>query len=154
MKKTAVLFLAFALLILFASPSISFAKGKKGKSSFKAELASKMLASSGKTKAKGHAWFQFSKDGKSLSYKLYVYDIDSVSMAHIHHGKFGTEGPIAAWLYKGDITGKFNGLLSKGTITDKDANLDSLRTWMNNGDTYVLVHTQKYPNGEIGGKIH
>jgi hypothetical protein len=74
-------------------------------------------------------------------------------MAHIHHGPFGKEGPIAVWLYKGKITGKFNGMLSKGTITDKDVNLDSLHTWMTTGNTFVLVHTQKYPNGEIGGKI-
>jgi len=137
-------------LINFSNVS---AKQKMSSTKYKAELASKGLASYGKTKARGHAEFDFSKDGKELTYKLYVYGIDSVSMAHIHHGPFGKEGPIVVWLYKKAVTGKFNGLLSKGTITDKDTNLDSLRTWMNNGDTFVLVHTQKFPNGEIGGKI-
>ena len=154
MKKVAVYFAALALIIFLSNSSVLIAKGKKEKTTFKAELASKELSSYGKSKAKGHAWFQFSKDGKSLSYKLYVYGIDSVSMAHIHHGPFGKEGPIAAWLYKGKITGKFNGLLAKGTITSKDVNMDDLRKWMTSGDTYVLVHTQRFPNGEIGGKIN
>lgn len=142
---------AMALFLIY-SPDVS-AKQKLSKTKFKAELASKKLASYGKTKAKGHAEFEFSKDGKELTYKLYVYGIDSVSMAHIHHGPFGKEGPIVVWLYKMPVTGKFNGLLSKGTITDKDTNLDSLRTWMSSGNAFVLVHTQKFPNGEIGGKI-
>ena len=154
MKKLFVSFIAVVIMLFLAGNSNVMAKGKKVKNVYRAELASKMLSSSGKTKAKGHAIFTFSKDGKKLFYKLYVYDIDSVSMAHIHHGPFGKEGPIVVWLYKGKITGKFNGLLAKGTITNKDTNLDSLRTWMNDGDTYVLVHTQKFPNGEIGGKIH
>ena len=154
MKPVAIIIVSIVFLLFFSNDSYSVVKGKKEKMQFKAELASKELSSFGKTKAKGHAWFMFSKDGKSLSYRLYVYNIDSVSMAHIHHGPFGKEGPIAVWLYKGKITGKFNGLLSKGTITNKDVNLDSLRSWMNSGDTYVLVHTQKFPNGEIGGKIH
>ncbi len=154
MKRIMILIVPVMFLIFLSNVSFSIVKGKKEKKYYKAELATKELSSYGKSKAKGHAEFMFSKDGKSLSYKLYVFGIDSVSMAHIHHGPFGKEGPIAAWLYRGKITGKFNGLLSKGTITDKDVNMDSLHVWMNNGDTYVLVHTQKFPNGEIGGKIH
>jgi len=154
MKKLLVSFITLVIIMFLSGYSNLPSNVKKVKNTYKAELASKMLSSYGKTKARGRAEFRFSKDGKSLSYQLYVYDIDSVSMAHIHHGRFGKEGPIAVWLYKGKITGKFNGLLSKGTITDKDINLDTLRSWMNSGDTYVLVHTQKFPNGEIGGKIH
>jgi hypothetical protein len=153
MKKIGMIGFTLVLALFIISFTNTPAKSKKAKSTFKAVLASKELASSGKTKAKGHAEFEFSKDGKELTYKLYVSGIDSVSMAHIHHGPFGKEGPIVVWLYKSPITGKFNGLLSTGTITDKDTNLDSLRTWMSTGDTFVLVHTQKFPNGEIGGKI-
>jgi len=153
MKKSIMFVSVITVALSFICFSNVSAKQKKGSTKYKAELASKELASSGKTKAKGHAEFEFSKDGKELNYKLYVYGIDSVSMAHIHHGPFGKEGPIIVWLYKTPITGKFSGLLAKGTVTDKDTNLDSLRTWMNSGNTFVLVHTQKFPNGEIGGKI-
>lgn len=105
------------------------------------------------TKASGHAVFWFSKDGKKLYYKLFVSNIDSVSMAHIHHAAPGKNGPIAVWLYKGKITGEVNGLLAKGTITNKDIDLKKLKKWMENGDTYVMVHTVKHPNGEIRGLI-
>ena len=153
MKKIGMIGITLALTLFLISFTNTSAKSNKAKSTYKAMLASKQLASSGKTKANGHAEFVFSKDGKELTYKLYVSGIDSVSMAHIHHGPFGKEGPIVVWLYKTPITGKFSGLLSQGTITDKDTNLDSLRAWMSEGDTFVLVHTQKFPNGEIGGKI-
>jgi|YelNatPaOPRAMG01_1025707.scaffolds.fasta_scaffold00415_36 hypothetical protein len=105
------------------------------------------------TKASGEAIFTFSKDGKKLFYRLIVHNIDKVIMAHIHHAPAGKDGPIAAWLYKGKVSGKVNGLLAKGTITNKDVNLDSLKTWINNSEAYVLVHTKKYPNGEIRGII-
>lgn len=127
--------------------------GKPEKNVFKAALSGKFRTPAVKTKAYGHAEFTFSKDGKKLFYRLYVYGIDSVAMAHIHHGPMGKEGPIVAWLYKGKITGKFNGMLSSGTLTDKDINLNNLRAWIKSGDAYVLVHTQMNPNGEIGGLI-
>lgn len=133
------------------SPKSKVSKSKKNV--FKAVLSGKFKTPAVKTKAYGHAEFTFSKDGKKLFYKLYVYGIDSVSMAHIHHGPMGKEGPIAAWLYKGKIIGKFNGMLSSGTLTDKDLNLNNLRNWIKTGDAYVLVHTQMNPNGEIGGLI-
>jgi hypothetical protein len=153
MKSSFIFVFTVIFSLCFICSSNVSAKEMKNKTKYKAELAATGLASSGKTKAKGHAEFEFSKDGKSLTFKLYVYGIDSVAMAHIHHGPFGKEGPIAVWLYKMPITGKFNGLLAKGTITDKDVNLDSLRTWMSDNDTFVLVHTQKFPNGEIGGPV-
>jgi len=153
MKSSFIFVFTVIFSLCFICSSNVSAKEMKNKTKYKAELAATGLASSGKTKAKGHAEFEFSKDGKSLTFKLYVYGIDSVAMAHIHHGPFGKEGPIAVWLYKMPINGKFNGLLAKGTITDKDVNLDSLRTWMSDNDTFVLVHTQKFPNGEIGGPV-
>jgi hypothetical protein len=153
MKKNLMVVFTFIIALFLIYFSNVSAKQKMSSAKYKAELTAKGLASYGKTKAKGHAEFVFSKDGKELTYKLYVYGIDSISMAHIHHGPFGKEGPIVVWLYKKPITSKVNGLLSKGTITDKDTNFDSLRIWMSTGDTFVLVHTQKFPNGEIGGKI-
>lgn len=155
-------FFSFAAIIfsLFLFTS-THAQDKKSKSSempmlkntYGAILSGKNVVPSVKTKAYGKASFKFSKDGKTLHYELMAYDIDSVMMAHIHHAPVGKDGPIAVWLYKGKITKKVNGLLARGTITNKTINLDSLRTWMNGGDAYVLVHTKKYPNGEIRGTI-
>ncbi len=126
---------------------------KKMDNVYKADLMGSNLVPPVKTKAHGEAIFTFSKDGKKVMYKLYGYKIDSVSMAHIHHESKGENGPIAVWLYKGKITGSVNGLIAKGTITNKDMNLDTLKTWIKNGDASVIVHTQKHPNGEIRGLI-
>ncbi len=155
MKKKFAFIPAIAFVILLAGFTTPPSSGqKKVKTNYKAVLLAKMLPSNGKTKAKGYAAFDFSKNGKSVFYKVFCYNIDHVTMAHIHHGMFPKMGPIAVWLYKGKVTGKINGLLAKGTITNKDVNLDSLRTWIMHKDAFVLVHTQKFPNGEIGGTIH
>lgn len=159
MKKQ-FLFLSFILILVIFS-STMFAAGKitaqakiKSKQErFKATLTGKENVPPVNTKAYGEAIFIFSKDGKKFFYKLFTYNIDGVTMAHIHHAPAGKEGPIAVWLYKGKPSGKVNGLLAKGTLTNKDVNLDSLKTWIENGDAYVLVHTKKYPNGEIRGII-
>ncbi len=134
-------------------PTMKMKKMNTGTSKYEATLSGKNVVPPVKTKASGQAIFNFSKDGKSISYKLTVHNIKNIIMAHIHHAAPGKDGPIAVWLYKGKATGAVNGLLSKGIITNKIINLDSLKTWIKNGDAYVLVHTKAYPNGEIRGTI-
>lgn len=126
---------------------------KKSKRDYKAMLSGKNVVPPVKTKAYGKATFDFSKNGKKVYYKLWVYKIKGVIMAHIHHAPAGKDGPIAVWLFKNKGTGMVNGLLSKGVITNKDVNLDSLKTWIGKGDAYVLVHTKAHPAGEIRGII-
>ena len=120
---------------------------------FKAVLSGKNVVPPVKTKATGTATFNFSKDGKTLFYKLTVHNLNNVIMAHIHHAPKGKDGPIAVWLYKGQPKGMVNGVLSKGMLTNKIIDFDSLRTWIKNGDAYVLIHTKAHPNGEIRGMI-
>ena len=120
---------------------------------YEATLSGKNVVPPVKTVASGKATFNFSKDGKTLYYKLTVHNINNVIMAHIHHAPKGKDGPIAVWLYKGKPKGMVNGVLSKGMLTNKIINFDSLRTWIKNGDAYVLIHTKSHPNGEIRGII-
>lgn len=121
---------------------------------FYAELSGKNVVPPVKTDASGNAKFTFSKDGKSLHYVVYLKNIDMVTMAHIHHAPKGKNGPVAAWLYKGKPMSIVKGVLAQGDLTNKDANLDSLRTWMMNGDAFVMVHTKNNPAGEIRGQIY
>jgi CHRD domain len=128
---------------------------KSGKSlTFSAELSGKNVVPPVKTNATGSAEFTFGKTGDIMHYIVHLKNIDSVSMAHIHHASKGKNGPIAVWLFKGKVVNIKDGILSQGNITSKDVNLDSLKTWMVNGDTYVLIHTVKNPEGEIRGQIH
>jgi hypothetical protein len=56
--------------------------------------------------------------------------------------------------------GRFSGILAKGKITEKDLigplegkPISALIDAIKSGDTYVNVHTTKYPDGEIRGQL-
>lgn len=117
------------------------------------------------TPAHGTATFVLTKSGKSLSYTLSVSDIENVTMAHIHIGPAGKNGPVAVWLYPSKppaVTkeGKFSGVLAKGTITAatlsgplKGKTVADLVSDIKDGNAYVNVHTKAHPGGEIRGQI-
>ncbi|HTW24266.1 MAG TPA: CHRD domain-containing protein [Candidatus Baltobacteraceae bacterium] len=140
---------------------IASAQGTK----FEAKLSGKNQNPAIETPAHGTATFELSADGKSLSYKLDVVDIDNVSMAHIHMGPAGEEGPVVAWLYPSKPPavvkkGKFTGVLARGTLTEaslagplKGKTMADLVDQIKAGKAYVNVHTEKYPAGEIRGQI-
>ena len=122
------------------------------------------------TKAQGQAVFQVMEDGMDLGYKLNVANIDNVTMAHIHlmPASGSGNGPIIAWLYPAAppallIPGTSNGVLASGVISDQnvliDYNADGVKDLndlveaIEAGDTYVNVHTQANPGGEIHGPV-
>ncbi|MCL4558979.1 MAG: CHRD domain-containing protein [Deltaproteobacteria bacterium] len=118
------------------------------------------------TKATGKVVFSLSSDGKGLSYRLMVRNIDNVTMAHIHMESADRNGPPVAWLYprKGmapmEKAGRFNGTLAKGTITANELigplsgkPLGALIDGIRSGKMYVVVHTTQHPDGEIRGLI-
>ncbi len=93
-------------------------------------------------------------------FKLNVTDMQGVTKAHIHTGKVGENGPVVVTLYKSDTPQSINGKLSYGNITSnllegpmKGKQISDLVTAMSNGSTYVNVHTEKHPNGEIRGQV-
>jgi CHRD domain len=132
---------------------------------FQATLSGKQQNPSIDTPAHGTATFTLSQSGKSLSYRLWVADIENVSMAHIHIGPEGQEGPVAVWLYPSKPPavvkeGKFTGVLARGTITAADLlgslkgkTIGDLVDEIKAGMTYVNVHTTAHPAGEIRGQI-
>ena len=110
------------------------------------------------TTASGMAWFKTMQD--KVWFKLNVTDMQGVTQAHIHTGKQGENGPILVTLYKSDTPQPINGKLAYGNITAnllegpmKGKQISDLTTAMSNGSTYVNVHTEKYPKGEIRGQI-
>ncbi|HSA74995.1 MAG TPA: CHRD domain-containing protein [Candidatus Nitrosocosmicus sp.] len=96
-----------------------------------------------------------------ITYSLNVSGLDRVTAAHIHNGHPGENGPIVVTLFEADQpTGPIDGILAEGNITD--ANLEGpmqnkstieLASAMLQGQTYINVHTQQNPNGEIRGQI-
>jgi hypothetical protein len=100
-----------------------------------------------------------------MSFKLTAADITNVTMAHLHLGVAGQNGPPVVWLYPltgapQEISGVFNGVLSEGIITAANfvgplqgqpfGNLiDKIKT----GDIYANIHTVQNPAGEIRGQV-
>jgi hypothetical protein len=115
--------------------------------------------------AVGNAGFQLSLDGTRLRYVLLIGRLDNVTQAHIHLAPPGQNGPVVAWLYPSappaqPIPGEFNGVLGEGVITAANlvgplqgqpfsALVDAIRA----GNTYVNVHTQQWPGGELRSQI-
>jgi hypothetical protein len=110
------------------------------------------------TSATGTAEFNSSPDG--ISYQLNLSDISDVTAAHIHSGNVGENGPVIVTLYSSDTAAnQTDGVFAQGLISADDLEgsmqgkeISDLISEMSNGVTYVNVHTQAYPDGEIRGQ--
>lgn len=148
------------LLFVMLAAMLTASTGFAGENHFKAKLSPKEEVPAITAKSSGKAEFKLGKDAKELTYKLQVKNIADTSAAHIHQGKKGENGPPIVGLFSGGKKGKFSGTLSEGTITEKDLMgslkgkpLDELVKLLKSGDTYVNVHTDANPSGEIRGQI-
>jgi hypothetical protein len=112
------------------------------------------------TSAIGVAEFKLGQD--NIMYTVNVTDIENVTAAHIHRGQVGENGPIVITLFKSETptTAMTTEVLSEGNITATNLEgpmagqlLSNLTSAMQNEQTYVNIHTQQNPNGEIRGQI-
>lgn len=108
--------------------------------------------------AVGSATFELLTDG-TVRFKIDVSGITGATMAHIHTAVADSAGPIAVTLFTATApTGPLTGTLASGAFSSSNiqlpgVSLDSLLTLMRLGRTYVNVHTQLNPNGEIRDQI-
>lgn len=108
--------------------------------------------------ATGSATFQLLSGG-TVKYSLSVAGLTGAMMAHIHTGVADSAGPIAVTLFNTTTpTGPLTGTLASGTFTSANIllpgiGLDSLLKLMRLGRTYVNVHTELNPLGEIRAQI-
>jgi hypothetical protein len=116
-----------------------------------------------KTNAKGQAIFKISEDDRtrSLLFKIALEEIDDVTVAHIHLGKEGENGPVVVTLF-GPLAKavSIEGAVLTGIITRDDLegplvgrSLSALYREICREKTYVNVHTLQHPDGEIRGQI-
>jgi hypothetical protein len=154
--------LALAALVSVSSGSLVTLSHAQGEQKFTAKMTGKEEVPPHDTKATGTAEFTLSADGKTMSYKVDVMNIDKVTVAHIHQGKPGENGPPVVWLFNSSSnpTGPMNGKLSEGKITSNDLvgplkgkQISDLVKLINDGNAYANVHTQQNPKGEIRGQI-
>jgi hypothetical protein len=114
------------------------------------------------TNARGQAIFKLSESGQRILFKLILEDIKNVTVAHIHLGQEGENGPVVVTLF-GPLTkavsiekAVFTGTISRRDLEGKLAghSLFALLKEMQRGNTYVNVHTLQNPDGEIRGQIY
>ncbi|MFL6366406.1 MAG: CHRD domain-containing protein [Nitrososphaeraceae archaeon] len=154
--------LALVALVSVSSGSLVTLSHAQGEQKFTAKMTGKEEVPPHDTKATGNAEFTLSSDGKTMSYKVDVMNIDKVTMAHIHQGKVGENGPPVVWLFNSSSnpTGPMNGMLSQGKVTSSDLvgplkgkQMSDLVKLINDGQAYANVHTEPNPKGEIRGQI-
>ena len=136
-----------------------------------------------KTNGIGTASFELLNDNKTIHYQINILDVPNITGMHIHKGKVGENGDVVVNLYnnsKEDIilkenetkmsqiessSVKINGnvqssFLASGTINNSDLkgplsgkNISDLFNLIKSQNTYVNVHSQSHPDGEIRGEI-
>ena len=144
--------------LMTSTSTSAFAQGEK---KFTAKMTGTDEVPPKDTKANGTAEFTLSSDGNMMTYVVNVMNIDKVTMAHIHSGKTGENGPVVVWLFNSTTpSGPMNGMLSQGNIRSNDLvgplkgkQMSDLVKLIDDGQAYVNVHTEPNPKGEIRGQL-
>jgi len=109
--------------------------------------------------------FQKSQSGEEIRYTIKVRNLADITMAHLHIGFKEGFGPPVVWLYPAApppklIPGPFDGVLAEGRITAgnlvgplRGQPLSVLIKEMEDGNTYVNIHTLAHPHGSICGQV-
>lgn len=95
---------------------------------------------------------------KTIHYFVNVTGIQGVTQGHIHSAVEGENGPIVVTLFNFDSpqnevlqNSNFTASNLEGPMQGKTTS--DLIAAMKNGSTYVNVHTEQNPNGEIRGQL-
>jgi hypothetical protein len=111
------------------------------------------------TKAVGEAILtQDLPQNQTMHYFVNVTGIQGVTQGHIHSGAEGENGPIVVTLFNFDSPqnevlqySNFTASNLEGPMQGKT--MQDLIGAMKNGSTYINVHTEQNPNGEIRGQL-
>lgn len=111
------------------------------------------------TNASGFADFEV--EGNGMDYDIDVLSMEGITQAYMNQGNPNESGPVIVTLFNSwNPTGIINGELVDEIITSANLEgelqgqqLSDLIALMNNGQTYVNVHSQEFPDGEIRGTI-
>ena len=151
-----------AVLSLSATSAIAMADDAPD---YRANLSGTTVPMTVNTQARGEALFWISEDRQSVRYRLSVSKMENVTMAQLQLGKADTTGPVLVWLYPERpppklVRGMFTGVLAEGSIKADNLLgplqgrlLGELIAELKAGNTYVHVHSNRYPEGEIRGQV-
>jgi hypothetical protein len=95
---------------------------------------------------------------QTIDYFVNVTGIEGVTQGHIHSGAQGENGPVVVTLFNFEspqnevlLNGTFAATNLEGPMQGNE--MSDLITAMQNGTTYVNVHTEQNPDGEIRGQL-
>ena len=156
LNKTTILALLL-LAVTLATPVVAV----KQHTNYRAILRGSNQNPPVETNAHGVFIATLSADGKSITFKLIVANMENVTMAHIHIGDSATNGPVVVFLFHTETpVARQDGILSQGTFTASDFKgplmgqaFSALINAILNGDAYVNVHSTQHPAGEIRGQV-
>lgn len=153
-------FLGLAITITFISlTNTSSALAQLNQQTFTTQMSGGEEVPSVSTTATGTAEFNLGSGG--IDYQASVTGISNVTSVSIHSGNVGENGPVIVTLYSPKTSADLsNDVHADGTITAADLEgpmqgkeISDLVSAMSSGVTYVNVHTQANPDGEIRGQI-
>ncbi len=154
-RMLSITFIIDATIGTLNAMSFSNAEAVEG-NEFTATLSGQEEVPPVETEATGMAMFK--PMGDSVWYSVNASQIEGVTAGHIHSGQQGENGPVVVTLFNYDSP--MNQVQENGTITaDKlegpmqGMQISDLIEAMSNGSTYVNVHTEQNPNGEIRGQL-
>lgn len=152
-------YISLAKTFLLVIPLISFSNVFADNNIFFAPLTGMEEVPAINTDSTGIALFEFVD--KNINFNINVTDLNNIKGAHIHMGEFGQNGDVIVTLFK-PVTpiSIANGTLVEGKVNPNDLQgslkgktVNDLVQLINNTKTYVNIHTEQYPNGEIRGQI-
>lgn len=156
MRKTG-LTIAFALLLALVVAGTASATHNRGK--FEADLVGANEVPPVATAAEGKVEFERAgRRGNRLRWELEAQDIENVVGGHIHRAPVGVNGPIivdlnipSSCVVEGDEV-RCRGVVRRADLAP-GLKFRGLLRLMRTGQTYVNVHTEQNPGGEIRGQL-
>lgn len=152
-KYMALLFAAVLAVAGFAGSVFAAHEGQE----FMAQLTPDQEPMEVESNAKGDAHIQFSEDGMSLEFTVNAQGLENTVAGHFHSGAPGVNGPVEVMLFENGEPMDYNGEVATGTVTAEDLvgdmNWEEFTKAMVEGNIYVNLHTEQYPDGEIRGQV-
>lgn len=159
-------FAAFALVAALAtalSPSIVTAQTPTpapGTSQWKATVTGASEVPATSSTATGEFTATLDETNKTFSWVLNVPNITNATMAHLHQGAAGTNGPVVLPLFTPPLSQTSANSINTSSVS-REFNLsgplmnnwDAFVTAVKAGNIYVNVHTTANPGGEIRGQV-
>lgn len=133
---------------------------------FSAKLSGDNEVPAVSTRASGVALAALRDEGSRLVYKTLFRRLRNVTMAHLHLGAEGENGPVVALLIPADLSelsrseqrrlrfsifGDLGAADLVGPLSGQP--LDALIQEIENGNVYVNIHTEQNPAGELRGQL-